>query len=247
MRAKDGNRRALVSNPTGPYEASSRRTAVAALGGKSIKEICAQDDADGEPWAEAIRTVDEVDRHSVQELLASGERRDIPRPISMPHHDENNDELFQGQGNSPGSAAARRSKRKRSKGLPKAGRRLWRLVISMAPNLRWVLTLMEMLDQRGVPLAVQPSWQDRLAACGIFCGERDSQLASGMPGYADFYLCAPGARARIAGGASTFAEELVWRTWRGCGTVVAMSAQSASSGCQHGGSSQVPPLIADAV
>jgi len=131
VRAKDGNRRALVSNPTGPYEASSRRTAVAALGGKSIKEICAQDDADGEPWAEAIRTVDEVDRHSVQELLASGERRDIPRPISMPHHDENNDELFQGQGNSPGSAAARRASGSAARGCQRPA------AVCGASSYRW--------------------------------------------------------------------------------------------------------------
>ena len=73
----------------------------------------------------------------------------------------------------------------------------------MSPNLRAVATMLEMVDEKGKILRHQPTWQARASACGWDIGELPKVAASGMPGYADFYLCAPNADSRIRQGLST--------------------------------------------
>ncbi|EOD29024.1 hypothetical protein EMIHUDRAFT_113908 [Emiliania huxleyi CCMP1516] len=231
---KAGNRRAVACSPQGPrpFSESARRDLPATL--VYIEQVCTR----ARVPARAVRAVlaatralAEVDRAAELVFLSSGEARDAVRPTSASHHDARGDQKWYGPGNSPHFNKFQGAK---------AGHRLVRLIISLSPNLRMVNTMLQQVDEKGEILPHQPTWQARLSACGIDLGERSEEAERGMAGYADFYLCAPGAGDRIRNGSSTHANEMVWRAWRGACSVVALSPDGASSGCEHGGSSQVP-------
>ena len=248
VRLHQGNRRAVLSAPTGPHPRSTSATCVPAVAAASLAGMCVE--AGVEPgvaaaFAKVVCAIGDSDRHITQELLASSETSEVS-PVSVPHHDARPDKPYQGKGNSPNSTRALAEEPGR--GMARAGVRMGRYLLSLGPNLRWVLTVHELVDVWGVRLPVQPACEQRMAACGLLFGEWPAGHGhGGAPGYSDFYLCQPGAGGRIASGRSTHAHEMVWRLWREPGSAVFMDAVSASSGCEHGGSSQVPPFAHEAI
>ena len=104
--------------------------------------------------------------------------------MSVPHHDARPDKPYQGKGNSPNSTRALAEEPGR--GMARAGVRMGRYLLSLGPNLRWVLTVHELVDVWGVRLPVQPACEQRMAACGLLFGEWPAGHGhGGAPGYSD--------------------------------------------------------------